>query len=298
MKIKGIIAAVNTPYLENGNVDLKSLSRYVDHYLACGISGFLVPAMAAEVWKLTDKERAQIVETVLQQVKGRVPIIGGASSNNKKSRLKNARHLIESGCDAVLVSIPFKDEVSFRRDILEVADLGPKSLMIQDWAFKNFGIPVETIVRLFEEIPCFDHLKVEVVPAGVKYSEVIQATDGKLAVSGGWASTQMIEGLDRGVHAFMSTILPDRYLEVYNLHARGHREGAKLSFNQLLPVIAFSHQHLDISIHFNKRMLWRQGIFSTPKVREPVLPFDDFHTKVADELIDYALTFSTPYKAS
>lgn len=293
--MNGIIAAVNTPYLDSGSVDVESLRRYVDHYLACGISGFLIPAMAAEVWKLTDGERELIVQTVVDAVDGRVPIIGGASSNDRESRLGHARKLTELGCDAVLVSIPFVDHESFKRDILEIAETGPRSLVIQDWAFNDFGIPVETIVELFEELPCFDHLKVEVVPAGFKYTRVLEATGGRLAVSGGWASSQMIEGLDRGVNAFMSTILPDLYVRIYELHAQGDREGARRAFHELLPVIAFSHQHLDISIHFNKRMLWRQGIFTTPLVREPIIPFDDYHIRIADELIDYALSISTPY---
>lgn len=298
MNINGIIAAVNTPYLEDGKIDSGSLRRYVDHYLTCGISGFLVPAMAAEVWKLSDQERELIVGTVVDQVAGKVPIIGGASSEDRTSRLKNARIMTRFGCQGVLVSVPFKDHQSFRRDILEIADTDPGFLVIQDWAFKDFGIPVETIVILFEEIPCFNHLKVEVVPAGFKYTEVIKATGGLLAVSGGWASTQMIEGLDRGVNAFMSTILPDLYTKVYHLHSQGERDAAKLAFNALLPVIAFSHQHLDISIHFNKRVLWRQGIFSTPLVREPILPFDEYHIRVADELIDYALSIAKPFKPS
>jgi len=296
VKTEGIIAAVNTPYNEDGTVDVASLQRYVDHYVACGIDGFLVPAMAAEVWKLNNDERRLIVETLLERVDGRVPVIGGASSEDSQARLQNARMLVELGCDAVLVSIPFDDEENYRRAILEVVEIGPKSLVIQDWAFEHFGIPVETIVKLFDEIDCFDHLKVEVAPAGVKYSDVLQATGGELAVSGGWASTQMIEGLDRGVHAFMSTIVPDLYIDVYRLHREGNREAAKRAFNKLLPIIAFSHQHLDISIHFNKMMLWRQGIFDTALVRNPILPFDSYHEKVAGELIDYALSVARPYE--
>ncbi|MCZ6674475.1 MAG: dihydrodipicolinate synthase family protein [Verrucomicrobia bacterium] len=294
--INGIIAAVNTPYQEDGSIDTDSLRRFVDHYLACGVAGFLVPAMAAEVWKLSNQERALIVQTMVDQVSGRVPIIGGASAQDRESRLENAKMLTRLGCDGVLVSLPFEDHDSFRRDIMAVAETNPGFLVIQDWAFKGFGIPVVTIVQLFEEIPAFKHLKVEVAPAGFKYTEVIKATGGKLAVSGGWASTQMIEGLDRGVNAFMSTILPDLYDRVYQRHASGKREEAKQAFNELLPVIAFSHQHLDISIHFNKRVLWRQGIFSTPLVRDPILPFDDYHIRVADELIEYALSISKPFE--
>ena len=60
---------------------------------------------------------------------------------------------------------------------------------------------------------------------------------------------------------------------------------ARTLFEQLLPILAFANQHLDISIHFFKRLLHRQGIYATERVREPILPFDAVHEKVAQELI-------------
>jgi 4-hydroxy-tetrahydrodipicolinate synthase len=75
------------------------------------------------------------------------------------------------------------------------------------------------------------------------------------------------------------------YTRIYQLYASGDREGAMSLFYQLLPVLAFSNQHLDISIHFFKRLLHRQGIYSTPHVRPPILPFDATHARIADELI-------------
>jgi 4-hydroxy-tetrahydrodipicolinate synthase len=45
------------------------------------------------------------------------------------------------------------------------------------------------------------------------------------------------------------------------------------------------NQHLDISIHFFKRLLCAQGIYPTPSARPPILPFDDAHARVAQELI-------------
>ncbi len=55
----------------------------------------------------------------------------------------------------------------------------------------------------------------------------------------------------------------------------------------MLPILAFSNQHLDISIHFFKRLLHRQGIYATAHVRAPSLPFDGVHEHEADELIEY-----------
>src|SRR5690606_21691457 len=100
-----------------------------------------------------------------------------------------------------------------------------------------------------------------------------------------WAVSQMIEALDRGVHVFMPTALHAIYVRIYQSHTMGQREEARGLFEQVLPILAFSNQHLDISIHFFKRLLFAQGIYPTPAVREPILPFDEVHQQIADELV-------------
>lgn len=287
--MNGIIGVINTPFTRDDKIDCDSLGWYVNHGIDAGVAGFLVPAMAGEVDKLTVSERRLIVETVLDAARGSVPVIGGASAPNQELRIYHTKMLNDLGCDGVLVSIPFENEQQFEKNIHAIANLQPGFLMIQDWDFKGYGIPVAMILQLFHDVDVFRCLKVEVVPAGVKYTEVIEATQGRLHVSGGWASSQMIEGLDRGVHAFMSTILPEVYSKVYELHRNGNREAAKRLFHELVPILAFSHQHLDISIHFNKRLANRLGIFSTSKVRKPILPFDKYHERIADELIHTAV---------
>jgi 4-hydroxy-tetrahydrodipicolinate synthase len=288
-KLNGIIAVINTPFTENGEIDLQSVSNYVNYYVEAGVVGFLTTAMASEVNKLTFKERTKIVETVLAENYGRVIVIGGASAKNQKDRLRNAVMLNELGCDGILTSIPFVNESSYIKEVNRICESDPGFLVLQDWDFNGYGIPVETVVKIFESNQYFKSFKIEVVPAGVKYTEMIRATSGKLHLSGGWASNQMIEGLDRGVNAFMSTILPELYYRIYRMHHDGRRKAAKELFNKLVPVLAFSHQHLDISIHFNKRMLHRLGLFSTHQVREPILPFDKYHKRIAEDLIDYSL---------
>jgi 4-hydroxy-tetrahydrodipicolinate synthase len=87
----------------------------------------------------------------------------------------------------------------------------------------------------------------------------------------------------------MPTALHPVYTRIYALYSSGDRTGAVMLFRRLLPVLAFSNQHLDISIHFFKRLLHRQGLYPTPRVRDPILAFDSYHERIADELIDYAL---------
>jgi len=68
-------------------------------------------------------------------------------------------------------------------------------------------------------------------------------------------------------------------------------------FRKILPVLAFSNQHLDISIHFFKRLLFRQGIYPTPNVREPILPFDKLHQEIADSHIELIMQLEEAIKA-
>ena len=290
--LRGIITVLNTPFGADGSIDTGALARNVQSALDAGVAGFLVPAMAAEVQKLSDAERAALIRTTVETAAGRVPVIGGASAPDPAGRERLAMACLELGCDGVLASIPFVDDADYEQQVQNLAALRPGFLMLQDWDALGYGLPVPLIVRLFERIEAFQAIKIEVVPAGVKYSEVLAATHGELHVSGGWAVMQMIEAFDRGVHAIMPTAMHAIYTRIYRLYTSGDRAGAQTLFERLLPVLAFSNQHLDISIHFFKRLLWRQGIYPTDYVRPPALPFDSVHQHIADDLIDrvYELT--------
>jgi 4-hydroxy-tetrahydrodipicolinate synthase len=285
LALRGIVTVLNTPFNAANELDQAALRHHVRRALAAGVAGFLAPGMASEVDKLTPAEREVFVVTVLEEAKGRAVVIGGASAASGAERVRLARQLVAAGCDGVLVSIPYEDDEQYSAAVREVADTAPPFLMLQDWDPHGYGVPVATLVRLFETVESVRAVKVEVVPAGRKYSELLAVTDGRLHVSGGWAVMQMIEALDRGVHAFMPTALHAVYVRIYRLHAAGDRQGARDLFEKVLPILAFANQHLDISIHFFKRLLHAQGIYPTPAVRPPILPFDAAHERVAQELI-------------
>ncbi|MDZ4858677.1 MAG: dihydrodipicolinate synthase family protein, partial [Candidatus Hydrogenedentes bacterium] len=222
---------------------------------------------------------------VIAETAGRVPVIGGASAPAQAERIATARAMRGLGCAGVLVSIPFESNEQYRADVCALAEIDPGFLMLQDWDFTGDGLPLDLIVRLFDEVPAFRCLKIETAQAGGKYSRVLEATGGRLHVSGGWAVTQLIEGLDRGIHAVMPTGLHRAYVNIIEAHARGDRESACALFHRLAPILMFSNQHLDISIHFFKRLLQAQGIYKTSRVREPILPFDVHQSRYAASLI-------------
>lgn len=288
-RLAGIVTVLNTPFLEDDTLDLDGVRANVRRAISAGVAGFLVPAMAGEVEKLTADERSLLVQTVIEATAGAAAVVGGASAPTQEERLRTAETLVHAGCDAVLVALPFNNEVSYAADLHELAAGIAAPLVIQDWDPVGYGVPVPLVARLFAEVPSFVSLKVEVVPAGPKYTALLEATGGRLHVSGGWAVGQMIEGLDRGVHTFMPTGMHEIYCELFRSFHRGSRNEALALFRRILPVLAFANQHLDISIYFFKRLLCREGLYSTARVREPILPFDAVHQATADELIDWVM---------
>ena len=288
-RLHGIVTVLNTPFTADDAVDVDALQAHVEHAIGAGVAGFLVPALASEVTKLTEAERLLIVKSVLEAARGRAVVSGGASAVDAPTREQAARQLIALGCDGILAAIPYVTDEAMIQQVQALDALQPGLLMLQDWDFQGYGIPVPLILHLFETVPSFRSLKIEVVPAGVKYSEVLRATGGRLHVAGGWAVTQMIEALDRGVPTLMPTGLHPIYVAIYRRYHAGDRDGAVALFRRLLPILAFSNQHLDISVHFFKRLLHRQGIYRTARVRPPILPFDSVHECLADALITEAI---------
>jgi 4-hydroxy-tetrahydrodipicolinate synthase len=284
--LHGIVTVLNTPFKTDKTIDLPALKRNVDYALDAGVAGFLVPAMASEVYKLSETERIDMVTAVLDEVNGKVPVIAGAGETDLVKSKRLISEYIRLGCKNVLFQIPFQNENQFKNHFSELAATGPEIIMLQDWDVSGYGLPDKLILELFETVEAFRCLKVETVPAGVKYSRILELTNGELNVSGGWAVSQMIEGLKRGVHAFMPTGMHWIYCEIYRLWKSGKESDAEKLFQQILPVLAFSNQHLDISIHFFKRLLFKQGIYPTDLVREPILPFDTIHREIADRHIE------------
>ena len=293
----GIVTVLNTPFKTDNTIDFSALRRNVDYALESGIAGFLVPAMASEVYKLSEPERMEMVVAVLEATNGKVPVIAGAGETDLVKSKRLISKYIGLGCKNVLFQIPFQNETQFRKHFYELAVTDPDMIMLQDWDATGYGLSDELIVELFETVEAFRCLKVETVPAGVKYSRIIELTNGQLNVSGGWAVSQMIEGLKRGVHAFMPTGMHNIYIEIYRLWKTGMDAEAEQLFQQILPVLAFSNQHLDISIHFFKRLLYQQGIYSTDLVRQPILPFDQIHRKIADKHIEAIIQLENLIKA-
>lgn len=289
----GILGVVQTPFHEDGTLDFESHERLVRDALAAGVDGFLVPAIASENAYLSLEEKIALATHVQSLSQDLVPVLWGTGSPHVEECLEIMRRAEQAGAAACLVAVPptlYREPARIIEFFAELASQVPVPLMAQDWEPGGTGMQVSTILELARRVPSIRYLKIETLPAGPKYTAVLEGTQGKLHVSGGWAVQQMIEALDRGVHAMIPECSMIRiYKAIDRLHRGGNRAEAIGLFNRLVPVLCFTNQELEVSIRFFKRLLVRKGIFSTCRTRLAGPDFDRYMERTAGELIEHLL---------
>ena len=100
-KFRGVIVPILTPLHPDETVDTQSLQRLVNYLLDNGVHGIWVSGTTGEFGALSDQQRLVSIETVVDEVAGRVPIIGNVSGASTQLSLEMARAVQEMGLDGV-----------------------------------------------------------------------------------------------------------------------------------------------------------------------------------------------------
>jgi 4-hydroxy-tetrahydrodipicolinate synthase len=98
----GVFIIMQTPFLDSLEIDEESLRREADFLVRCGVHGMVWPAGAGETQTLSYTERMKFASSVVQEVKGRTPVVIGVHGANKFEATEYARHAEKIGADAML----------------------------------------------------------------------------------------------------------------------------------------------------------------------------------------------------
>lgn len=103
---KGSIPALVTPFA-NGQVDVATLKKLVNWHVAQGSHGLVPVGTTGESPTLTHEEHDMVVQIVVQEAAGRIPVIAGAGSNNTIETVRLVQAAQKAGADAALVVTPY-----------------------------------------------------------------------------------------------------------------------------------------------------------------------------------------------
>jgi 4-hydroxy-tetrahydrodipicolinate synthase len=105
-RLEGSMVAIVTP-MKGGATDLKALRELVEWQIAEGTDGIVPCGTTGEGATLTAPERADVIRTVIETVKGRAAVIAGAGSNATHEAIESVKMAKELKADAALVVTPY-----------------------------------------------------------------------------------------------------------------------------------------------------------------------------------------------
>jgi 4-hydroxy-tetrahydrodipicolinate synthase len=105
-RLHGIFVPIVTPLTDDERVDHASMRRLIDFLVEGGVHGIWVMGTTGEFAAFPEQERAAAIQTTVDHVAGRVPVIANVGDSSTGLALRHARHAAHLGVDALALTPP------------------------------------------------------------------------------------------------------------------------------------------------------------------------------------------------
>jgi 4-hydroxy-tetrahydrodipicolinate synthase len=270
--LTGVFPVLPTPFDAQGNPDTASLRKLVDYLLRCGVDGLTYPGVASEVGQLTVEERQALVDLVLAEVAGRVPVIAGVSSSDAATTIGLAVAATERGAAALMVAVPpdrqsAAEQIAYFEEVAKAA--GGAVLMLQNVPPPvGAGLDPEVLIQVLEAVPSIRYVKEETLPSGQRLS-VLRAKGpaNLLGVFGGAGGRYITDELRRGAAGTMPAIeLAEVHTALFKAHREGDADRVRALFTRMLPVL---NVQAVFRWSLTKYVLKKRGLIAETRQRMP-----------------------------
>lgn len=238
-RFEGIFVPNITPF-KNGEVDEEGLRRVVRYLIDNGADGLVPNGTTGESATLSDDEKKSVLEIVMKEANGKVPIIAGTGTNDTRHTIELTGQAEEMGADAVLVVTPYYNKPT-QQGLLEhfkkvAASTSLPVILYNIPGRTSRNIDTSTIIELSKvgnivgvKEASGDMNQMMDVIRGTKDFSVLCGEDHLLF------SMSCLGG--SGAIAASGHILPNKFKEMHNLIKEGRIEEARELHYFLLPMI-------------------------------------------------------------
>jgi 2-keto-3-deoxy-L-arabinonate dehydratase len=275
---RGVFPVAPTIFDEAGGLDLEGQKRCIDFMIDAGSNGICILANFSEQFTLSDDERNTLIDIVLNQVGGRVPVIVTTTHFSSRLCAERSRSAQDAGAAMVMIMPPYHG-ATFRvgeRGIYEfygkVSDAIDIPIMIQDAPAAGTPMSAAFLARMARELRNVSYFKIEVPQAATKLRELIEL--GGDAIVGPWDGEEAITlmaDLDAGATGAMTAGgYPDGILLIVDAYASGDTELAAAHYQSWLPLINYENRQGGLASC--KALMKEGGVIRSDAVRHPLLP--------------------------
>ena len=231
MQLKGVFPAMATPLTPEEKIDIPALRKLVHYLMDGGVHGIVALGSTGEFPAMTASMRQAVLETTLEEVNGRLPVLVGCGEPGTQRTIEQVKVAAGTSAAAVLVAVPFyfnMDQNAVIRHYQMVADASGLPMVMYNFPqMTKTTFTADTVAKLAQ------HPNI----IGIKDSSgdffgmqrFIDVTAGEdFAVMSGNPALGLSAyelGAKGGIYAGCS-LFPRQCADVYNAFQRGDREAA------------------------------------------------------------------------
>ena len=120
----GLIHAPVTPFKADHSIDYATCAKLIEFHLNNGAEALAVPMPAGEDMSLKDDEQGVLLDFVIKQVKGRVPVLAHVSDAGTTIAVERARHAAQAGAAAIVSHPPYFWHPKAAMEVEHLAQIG------------------------------------------------------------------------------------------------------------------------------------------------------------------------------
>jgi 4-hydroxy-tetrahydrodipicolinate synthase len=281
----GIVPAVLAPFTEEDSIDVEGLRSNVEFLLQHGVHGFVVNGTMGEASSLSLDERKLVLDTVLEAVPERVPVLAGVSAPATRTACGYATQAREAGAAGVMCLPP----INYTGTIAELTAFFGAVAQAAELPIMAYNNPVasgvdlmpDAIAAVASEVPGIVSVK-ECSGDARRIAALLEQTELEILVGGDdWA----LEGFAAGAAGWVSgvaNVAPAECVALEEHVKAGRLEEARTVYRRLLPLA-----RLDMTpwlVQYFKGAQDAVGLKGGP-VRPPRLPLDEDGREILREAV-------------
>lgn len=269
----GSMVALVTPMHADGRLDEASLRALVEFHIEEGTDAIVAVGTTGESATLDEHEHCAVIRQVVEQVRGRVPVIAGTGANSTSEAIILTRCAMQAGADACLLVTPYYNKPTQEGLYLHHKAVAEAVAIPQIL----YNVPARTACDLLPEtvqrlasVPNIIGIK-EATGKLERVREILERCGGIMDVYAGDDATALETILlgGKGVISVTANVAPRLMHDMCVAALSGDRDGAQAINNRLLAL------HRDLFIESNpipvKWALYQMGLIPSG-IRLPLTP--------------------------
>lgn len=238
---EGSYTVMVTPFSEDGStIDTSTLRRFVDWQIAQGVPGLIPLGSTGEFLSVSEDERTELIETVVAQAAGRVPIVVGTADEWTDNAVRHSREAERLGAAGVMIVPPYysspTDDELFEHYRRIAESISIPVMIYNNPNTANVDLKPALVARMSE----IDNVRYIKESSGdlSRIDEIDRLSDGRMIVFAGYHAYESVRLGARGYVSVCGNIVPRMSADLYELTANKNDSGrAQQVHRRLAPLL-------------------------------------------------------------